>query len=174
MTNDAFPKRVTQNLSVQQVSAETLVYDELRHRAFCLNRTSSAIWRMCDGSHAAAQMAEAAALELGAPVSEDLVRFALAELRRDGLVEAELAPAVYAGISRRRMMRTLGASALLLPGIAAVAPLPAAAQYGCFDCNAVPRTGPAAKPAAPDSLPGQRKAKEAQDNRTDPFRLNSR
>ncbi len=183
MSNDALPNKVRQNFSVQKVGVETLVYDELRHRAFCLNRTSSAIWRMCDGTRTVANMAEAATLELGAPVSDEVVRLALADLRRDGLVEAELAPAIPAEISRRRLLRTLGATALLLPSIAAVAPLPAAAQYnGCFDCTDTPATGSAAKPAVPASILDQRKeaykqlqkAKEAQQNRTDPFRLKAR
>ena len=140
MINDALPVRLKGNVSAQRVGDEILLYDELRHQAFCLNRTSSAIWRMCDGTRTAAGMAAAATLELEAPVSEDLVRFALQQLRQDGLLEPAVpAPDVVPAqaLSRRTLMRTLGASAVvLLPTVAAVmAPKAAQAYNGCFDCS---------------------------------------
>jgi hypothetical protein len=75
-----------------------------------------------------------------------MVRFALAELQRDGLVEAvDTGPA----ISRRAMLQSLGVGgALLLPAVAAiVAPAAADAQSGCFDCGSdvAPSSGQAAR-----------------------------
>lgn len=126
---------------VQQVEAETLVYDEQRHQAFCLNESSSAVWRLADGDHTVAQIRVAAAAELKVEVSEEFVLFALAELRRDGLVEPSTVAARPA-ISRRVLLQRLGVGgALLVPAVAAiVAPKAVEAYSGCVDCtsNVVP------------------------------------
>jgi DNA-binding transcriptional ArsR family regulator len=137
MRNQEAPCRIHRHISTQQVGSETLVYDELRHRAFCLNASSSVIWNLCDGERTIAEMSAAASRALGTPVSEDLVRFALEELRRDGLVE--LRPEVESGpaMSRRAILQSLGVGgALLLPAVAAImAPTAAQAQSGCVDCG---------------------------------------
>ena len=104
------PRSVQQHISTQQVGAETLVYDELRHMAFCLNATSSAVWRLADGRRSIAQIATASSLELCAMVSEELVCYAVEELRRDGLMEAASSRCEdCAGDSpRRAMLQRLG------------------------------------------------------------------
>jgi hypothetical protein len=137
MTRRDAPSRIQERISIQQIGTETLVYDERRHLAFCLNRASSVIWRLADGGHSIAEIGRAASLQLDIPVSEELVLFALAQLRRDGLVQP--APIAQAGttMSRRAMLQKLGASgALLLPAVAAiVAPTAAQAYGGCVDCS---------------------------------------
>ena len=140
MTNDEVPRSVQRYISIQQVGTETLVYDELRHKAFCLNESSSVIWRLADGERTVAQMRAEAALQLGTEVSEEFVLFALDQLRRDGLVEPSSIAEAGPAISRRSMLRTLGVGgALLLPMIAAVMAPPAAQAYnGCVDCSAAP------------------------------------
>lgn len=136
MLNPETPRRLQQHLSVQQIGAETLVYDELRHQAFCLNESSSAVWRLADGGHTVAQIRAAASVELKAGVSEEFVLFALEELRRDGLVEPSTI-AARPTMSRRVLLQRLGVgSALLLPAVAAiVAPTAAQAYSGCVDCT---------------------------------------
>ena len=136
MFNPETPRRLQRHLSVQQVGAETLVYDELRHQAFCLNESSSAVWRLADGEHTVAQIQAAAAVELKAGVGEEFVLFALEELRRDGLVEPSTIAARPA-MSRRVMLQRLGVGgALLVPAVAAiVAPTAVEAYSGCVDCT---------------------------------------
>ena len=127
MTQAASPLRVETNTSVQQVGDETLVYDHTRHKAFCLNRTSSAIWRRCDGAHTPAEIAAAITLELAEPIAEDLVIFALDQLQQDGLLDTAPAPPIPL-LSRRDLVEKLGIRALvLLPAVAAVL-VPKAAQ----------------------------------------------
>jgi hypothetical protein len=132
---------------------ETLVYDELRHKAFCLNESSSVIWRLANGERTIAAMSAAASLQLGTQVSEEFVLFALEQLRRDGLIEPSIIAEAGPTISRRAILRTLGVSgALLLPMIAAVIAPPAAQAYnGCVDCSTAPsrsrrRPRPAVRP----------------------------
>ncbi len=138
MKNSELARRIQQDIFIQEMGAETLVYDTRRHTAYCLNESSSAIWKLADGEHTVAEISAAASVELRTAISEDFVLFALAELRRDGLVEPS-APDVEAGpaISRRAMLRTLGVGgAMLLPAIAMIfAPTAAQAYSGCFDCS---------------------------------------
>src|ERR1700678_159029 len=86
MKNHNAPRSIQEHISIQQVGTETLVYDEQRHKAFCLNEVSSIIWRLADGEHTVAQISAAASLQLKAAVNEEIVLFALEELRRDGLI----------------------------------------------------------------------------------------
>lgn len=130
------PRTVSQGLSIQQVGEETLVYDERRHLAFCLNRISSAVWKRCDGSQSVAQIAAALKIGLALPESEEIVVLALAQFEKDGLLEpgvdlpAEGNSAVFDEISRRNLMMKLGyGAAMLLPVVAMIAaPTPAQGQ----------------------------------------------
>jgi hypothetical protein len=137
MTDQHTPQQIRREISVQRIGRETLVYDGVRHRAFCLNESSGVVWRLADGTRTIAQIGAAAGVELNAEVSEELVTFILDELRGDGLIEASGAGEVRVGISRRAMLQRLGVGgAMLLPVIAAiVAPTAAQAYNGCVDCD---------------------------------------
>ena len=134
----SLPRKLQHQVTVQHLGAETLVYDESRHQAFCLNPTSAAVWNLADGTRTPAQIAAAASLSLKDLVTTELVEFALHQLRNDGLLEPAVTtlPAV-APVSRRAMLQSLGASSmLLLPAIAVIfAPHAAQAYGGCFDCS---------------------------------------
>jgi hypothetical protein len=120
MIEAGLPLRIEGNISVQQVGDETLVYDERRHKALCLNRTSSVVWRLCNGARTETQIAATATLELRELVSGELVRFALKQLQRDGLMQA-MPSACLPVLSRRELAVKLGSRAImLLPVIAAV------------------------------------------------------
>jgi hypothetical protein len=138
MTTTEAPRSIRQDISIQQIGTETLLYDARRHMAYCLNESSSAIWNLADGEHTIAGLATAASLRLGFEVSEDFVQFALTQLRGDGLVESSPTVAgLRPTITRRAMLQKLGVGgAMLLPAIAAiVAPTAAQAYSGCFNCS---------------------------------------
>jgi hypothetical protein len=139
MKSPQAPRRIQEEISVQQVGTETLVYDERRHKAFCLNESSSVIWRLCDGEHSIAQIAAVASSELGTSLSEEFVLFAVEELCADGLIEPSSTVEPRRTVSRRTILQSLGAGgALLLPAVAAIfAPTAAQAYSGCFDCDDV-------------------------------------
>jgi hypothetical protein len=137
MNYQEMPRSIQQGICIEQIGPETLIYDERSHKAFCLNATSSSVWRKCDGAHTVEQIAAAVTLELAMPVSEELVQYALGELRHDGLLEASPVSTAVPEISRRDMMQKLGfRAALLLPVVAMViAPKAAHATSGCIDCT---------------------------------------
>ncbi len=124
--HDRLPRRTDEQISVQVVGEETLLYDESRHMAFCLNRTSSAVWNLCDGEHTEAQIVAALDFRDDRCLSDELVSLALEQLRQDGLIEA--VPANRPLLSRREMVEALGArSLMMLPVVAAIC-VPEAAQ----------------------------------------------
>lgn len=137
MKGQQAPRSIRQQMLIQQIGTETLVYDERRHMAFCLNESSSAIWGLADGERTVAEIGAASSLLLKAPVSEELVLFAIEELRRDGLMEPCLDAECATAVSRRTMLQRLGVGgAMLLPVVAAImAPTAAQAYSGCFDCD---------------------------------------
>jgi hypothetical protein len=120
---------LSDRLTLQEVETETLLYDERTHQAWCLNRSSACIWRLCDGRNTVSQIAAHASATLGAPVSEDLVLFTLGELRDQNLLQSDSVTVPSHALTRRQMMGRVGlAAATLLPAIAALtAPRPAAA-----------------------------------------------
>jgi coenzyme PQQ synthesis protein D (PqqD) len=118
-------------ITAQQVGDETLLYDERTHRAWCLNRSSACIWRLCDGQRDVAEISASATLELRAPFGEELVLLSLAELREKGLLEADISDILPPEVTRREMISRIGlAAAALLPVVAALTAPPASAQGG--------------------------------------------
>lgn len=136
MKNSQAPRRIGDDISIQQIGAETLVYDERRHKAFCLNSSSSVIWWLADGERTVAEISRKASLQLESELDEAFVEFALDQLRKDGLIEPSAIEVEHA-MSRRAMLQRLGVGGvMLLPMVAAiVAPTAAQAYSGCVDCS---------------------------------------
>jgi hypothetical protein len=132
MTSSLQPRSISSDrIIAKEIETETLLYDERTHRAWCLNRSSACIWRLCDGRRTVQQIADAAGSELGSAVSEDLVLLALAELREKELLEESSAAMLPDDMSRRAMIGRAGIAAVaLLPVIAAITAPTAAAQLG--------------------------------------------
>ena len=82
-----------------------LVYDLQRHKAFCLGKNISWIWRHCTGRRTPGQMARALEAEIGAPVGEDVVRVALHRLSKARLLREPTSPPASASRSRRELLR---------------------------------------------------------------------
>jgi hypothetical protein len=152
MSHTDCPRSIRRQISTQQVGQELLVYDEIRHKAFCLNATSAAIWKMCDGKQTVPQITSVVTLQLAAHVTEEIVQFALDELRAEGLLELDPLSVPLPVLSRRQLVQKLGAgAAMLLPVVAAVmAPKAAEAYNGCVDCDvSSPRRSLRKVPVAP-------------------------
>lgn len=132
MTSTLRPRSVqSDRITIQEVDTETLIYNERTHRAWCLNRSSACIWRLCNGQNTVGQIADAAALELGSPVSEDLILVTVDELREKELLEPMAVEVLPPGMTRRQMIGRVGlTAAALLPVIAALTAPPARAQGG--------------------------------------------
>jgi hypothetical protein len=98
-------------LVVQEMPDEVLVYDLKAHKAHCLNKTAAFVWNNCDGQTSVADLAKLLQDETGSQVDEDVIWFALDNLSKARLLEEKVAPPAKDGLSRRRMMRRLGLGA---------------------------------------------------------------
>lgn len=104
---------------------EVVIYDPQRHEGHCLNSTAAAVWKLCDGSNSASQIAGIVSRQLSARVDESVVQLALEYLADAHLL---VEPKTSVGsLSRRVAMRRVGmAAAFALPLITSiVAPTPA-------------------------------------------------
>lgn len=122
-----------QNIVVQELENELLVYDLQTNKAFCLNETSAMIFQLCDGKRSVSELADALSIKLKTLVSEDFVRLTLHELNRDGLLENPDEIKTYLnGINRREIVKKIGlASLIALPIVSSViAPSAAMAASG--------------------------------------------
>ncbi|HZS05398.1 MAG TPA: PqqD family protein [Blastocatellia bacterium] len=137
----SLPATREDGILVQELSDEVLVYDLRRHKAHCLNRTAAIIWRHCDGRRTAAEVATLTGRELKTRVDEGVIWHALEQLEKAGLLEDRVAlPKQMEGLSRRQMMKRLGAGAVIaLPLITSII-APTAAQAASNLPNGTPCT----------------------------------
>lgn len=131
MTN--FPQTRGNDLAVQTIDQQVLVYDFRTNKAYCLNQTSSMIWNLCNGKNSITEIAGQLSRNLKEPVTEDVVRLALDDFKKENLLqENERFATDFNGLSRRQVIRKIGlASMIALPVIySIVAPSAANAQSG--------------------------------------------
>jgi hypothetical protein len=126
-----YPVSRKDNLVVQEMDGEVLIYDLTENKAFCLNQTSALIWQSCDGTRNTAEITEFLSQKLNSPANEDLVWFALDQLKKEKLIENDHPlPDNFAGMSRREVIKKVGLGSMIaLPIVASmVAPSAVLAQ----------------------------------------------
>jgi hypothetical protein len=124
------PRARQDDLLVDTVGEELLLYDQNTHTAHCLSPVAACVWRHCDGKRDVTELAELAG------ASENLVADALHELREKDLLDAEPQPMKSAvpGMSRREAIVRIGrvgagaAAASMI--VSATAATPAMASSG--------------------------------------------
>lgn len=134
MKTEIKPNSRHNDIVIQEIADETLIYDLLDDRAFCLNETSSLIWQMCDGTKTVSEIADQLSKKLKSLVSEDVVWLAIDQLNKDGLLEDNsIEIEKFTGMSRREVIRKVGlTSAIALPIISSmVVPTALAASSDC-------------------------------------------
>jgi len=134
------PLARTEELVVQELGDETLVYDLQRDQAHCLNPTSAAVWRRCDGHATSSQIRARLQEELGTAVDPRVVELALDQLGRARLLA--IAAPRSERVSRRELGRDLGkVLAFSLPVVLTVA-APAMATLASNTRLCINRLGP--------------------------------
>ena len=141
----------------EETGGEMLVYNLERHRVHCLNATAVRIWKLCTGRRTVNQIAADLPMELHPRSRELVVRNAIGQLARLGLIEAN---DDVPKISRRELAKRIGigaAAAVALPLVTTiVAPTPAyAANCPGIPCmhpsDCPPSCGPCNNPPTPPS-----------------------
>lgn len=129
------------NILVQDLDKETLVYDLNQNKAYSLSETSALVWRELDGTKSADEISRAVSKKIGQDFSEDMVWLAVSQLKTENLLaNPEEVATPFDGLSRREAVKRVGfASMVALPFISSlIAPSgahAASAQVptcGCF------------------------------------------
>ena len=129
------PKTRNENIIVQEMENEILIYDLNNNKTFSLNETSALIYLLCDGKQSITEISRSLSKKLNQPISEDLVWLALDSFKKDNLLENNDQFEIdFKGLSRRQVIKKIGFSSLAtLPVIASVtAPAAAAAASICY------------------------------------------
>jgi Coenzyme PQQ synthesis protein D (PqqD) len=136
------PKARQDRLIIKELPDETLVYDLDSDKAHCLNDTAALVWKSCDGIKSVNEIQTELTLKAGAPVDENVVWLALAQLEKFKLLsEAATQPKFIAGMSRRKVMRSFGVAAIALPAVVSIlVPTPAHA-LSCVQAGDPPGSG---------------------------------
>src|SRR6266852_8658234 len=111
------PKARRNQLVRKELGGEMLVYDRNNDEAHCLNATAARVWAHCDGRTTVAEMAQLLEDEMKTPVADEVVWFALEQLRKARLLQEPLMqepmsrPVQMRQMSRRVLVRRLGIAA---------------------------------------------------------------
>lgn len=120
-----------QNILVEELPDETLVYDLDRHRAHCLNPTAAFLLSKSNGERELAELARLAEAEFGATTNEEVVRLGLERLERARLITWDGPGPFERDLSRKEAIRKLALVGLAIPAVmTVVTPMPAQAATG--------------------------------------------
>jgi len=128
------PKARQHQLVRKELGGEMLVYDRKSDAAHCLNATAAQVWAHCDGRTTVAEMAQLLEDEMKTTVADEVVWFALEQLRKSSLLQEPWAGRVQVKqMSRRVMVRRLGiAAAVTVPLVTSIIAPTAAAAATCI------------------------------------------
>ena len=118
-------------LVIQELAEEVLVYDLRVNKALCLNQTSALIWQNCDGEKNISEIVGDVEKQLGYVLGEEVVWFALSQLEKENLLaNDERLPDRFDGLSRRDVIKKIGLTSMVaLPVISSmIAPMAVHAQ----------------------------------------------
>jgi Coenzyme PQQ synthesis protein D (PqqD) len=158
MKHTAHPKARSENLIVEELDGEVLVYDIDRDRAHCLNSTAALVWKLCNGRRTPSDIARELQRATQKPDTKnsrralkaspaegtaELVWLALDQLSRDHLLDKEtFTTSRVPLISRREAIRRVGIGAAIAIPVVASITAPTAVQAGsCKPSGAACGTG---------------------------------
>jgi hypothetical protein len=133
MTSGNHPASRQDNIVIQEIRNEILIYDLTKNKAVCLNPTSALIWQECDGTKSVSEISRHLSRQLKSNISEDVVWLALNQFKKaDLLTDNEEFITPFDNLTRRQIVKRIGfASLVALPIISSViAPTAVNAQSG--------------------------------------------
>lgn len=117
--------KIRENLLVQDLTGEALIYDQTTNKSFCLNSTAKTVFNACDGKKFIADLT----------FPDEIIYLTLYELKKNDLIE-ENYDSPFTGMNRREVIKKVGLTNIIaLPLISSlVAPSAALAASG-VTCN---------------------------------------
>lgn len=116
MSAPFLPRARRENLIVQNMGDEIVLYDTLTNQAHVLNPSAALVWKLSDGKHRVPQLAQFVARELHAQPDTALVELALKQLSLASLLEqspASLPPTLK--FTRREFIQKAALAAMVIP-----------------------------------------------------------
>jgi len=121
-----------EDLVIQDLNEELLVYDRNRHKAHSLNKTAAFIWNQCDGQTTVADIARRMEREFNAPVDDRLVWLGIKQLAGSRLLQDRISQTPdMKGLSRRQVVQLGLGAFLVLPAIISITAPEAHAAGSC-------------------------------------------
>lgn len=121
------------DLVMQELQDELLIYDLKIGKAFCLNKTSALVWAECDGAKTVDEISISISRKLKKSFGKEIVRVALDDLKKnDLLANGQDVDVNFGGIHRREVIKKAGITSMIaLPVISSlVVPTAAMAASG--------------------------------------------
>ncbi|MEZ5344177.1 MAG: PqqD family peptide modification chaperone [Pyrinomonadaceae bacterium] len=127
------------NIVVQSLQDETLVYDLTNDKAYCLNATTAMIWEHCTGRNTIRDIAQELSVKTGSIITEEIIEFALEQLKKEGLLSNDPGEMTgMAGYSRREALKKIGfGSAIALPLVVSIVAPKAVNAQSCLGNSAL-------------------------------------
>ena len=120
-TGQKLPQARKDDVVVEELPDEVIVFDWRSKKAHCLNQTAAMVLKHCDGRTTVPEIARRMRQELKTPVKEDVVWLALDGLGKSDLLQERLGSASGAHrVSRREAMRLGVAGAFALPLVTSI------------------------------------------------------
>jgi D-alanyl-D-alanine dipeptidase len=112
-TTEIKPENLSRDqLIVENLGNDLMIYDQKRNRAFCLHQNVTFIWQRCDRKTTVGELAAKLLHSAGATIDEKVVQFALQTLSQDGLPEpSTFEPVSPHGMTRLQVMQKIGVRA---------------------------------------------------------------
>lgn len=73
MTSQNNPKNRKNDIVIQELKDEILIYDLTTNKAYCLNETSAAVWNFCDGQSSVSDITKQLSKNLKSPRLEAVI-----------------------------------------------------------------------------------------------------
>lgn len=135
-SGDIMPRARRDNLVIEELADETLVYDLLSNKAHCLNRTASRVFRHCDGRTSLASVTKMLQGEVDKRLTRDAVLLAIDRLEKSGLLQEPVQSGNREQPTRREVIRKLGwAAAVSLPLVTSIVAPTAASAATCIPAD---------------------------------------
>ena len=133
------PEARSTEIIEQEADKELLIYDLQINKAYTLNETLKTVFRACDGKTSFADF------KRRTKYTDDLIHFALGELKSNNLLSGDYGNGHFAGLNRREVIKRVGLAtltalpiivALAAPAAATAASLTVCQRTNCIDGNA--------------------------------------
>lgn len=107
------PKARSENVVMQSLTDEVLLYDLQTNKVYCLNETSAFIWNSCNGKKDVPEIARELAKLNKKPVNEEIVWLAIDQLEQENLMSEIDLPPVFVQTDRREMLKRIGLATMI-------------------------------------------------------------